>query len=178
MVELIFFMKSWTEWHKDILYNMLVYRIVHKSFSDSLFASGMKGRWNSAGNKVLYAAESIPLAFLENMVRRQGVGFNRDFKIMFIELPAQLLFNTVLVDDLSASWRDPYDYSACLPIGDQWFQERKYLALKVPSAIMPEASNFVINTLHPDFDKVKLAGLTHLVPDPRIEEILKNYQRN
>lgn len=64
---------------------MLVYRIVHKMFSNSLFASGIRGRWNSAGNKVIYTAESIPVAFLENMVRRQGVGFNDDFNIMFVE---------------------------------------------------------------------------------------------
>jgi RES domain-containing protein len=66
---------------------MLIYRIVHKIYSGTLFASGIQGRWNSAGNKVLYAAESIPLAFLENMVRRQGVGFNSDFQIMFISVP-------------------------------------------------------------------------------------------
>jgi RES domain-containing protein len=145
-------------------------------FSNSLFASGMKGRWNSAGNKVLYAAESIPLAFLENMVRRQGVGFNHDFQIMFIAISEPVSMEVISAQALTPSWRDPYDYSACTPKGDQWYQERKSLMLKVPSAVMPEAFNFVINTLHPAYSQVKLAGVTNLVPDSRIEEILKNHQ--
>lgn len=144
-------------------------------YSGSLFASGMQGRWNSAGNRVLYTAESIPLAFLENMVRRQGVGFNGDFQIMFISLPDPVSMEVVSIADLNPTWRDPNDYSACLPIGDKWFQQAQSLALKVPSAVLPEASNYVINTVHPDYSKVKLAGVTNLMPDPRIDAILKKY---
>ncbi|TDE10574.1 RES family NAD+ phosphorylase [Dyadobacter psychrotolerans] len=155
---------------------MLVYRIVHKMYSSSLFASGMQGRWNSAGNKVLYAAESIPLAFLENMVRRQGVGFNNDFQIMFISIPDPVSIEVINLVELGMTWRNPNDYSACLPLGDKWFREGKSLVLKVPSAVMPEASNYVINTFHQDYGKVKLAGVTNLVPDPRIDDILKRYR--
>jgi RES domain-containing protein len=154
---------------------MLIYRIVHKIYSGTLFASGIQGRWNSAGNKVLYAAESIPLAFLENMVRRQGVGFNSDFQIMFISVPDPVSVEEVSINDLSPDWRDPNNYSACLPIGDKWYHNGKSLALKVPSAVMPEAFNYVINTIHPDYKKVVLADTTNLVPDPRIDEILKRY---
>jgi RES domain-containing protein len=155
---------------------MLVYRIVHKLYSASLFASGIPGRWNSAGNKVIYASESIPVAFLENMVRRQGVGFNDDFKIMIIELPDQFPPNEVQESDLGTTWRDPYDYSGCQPVGDHWYNMLQSLSLKVPSAVMPEAYNFVINTLHPQFTRVKLVAVTNLVPDPRIEDLLKEYR--
>lgn len=154
---------------------MLIYRIVHRMYSGTLFASGLQGRWNSAGNKVLYAAESIPLAFLENMVRRQGVGFNNDFQIMFISVPDLGLIEEVNLDELSSTWRDPNNYSACQPIGDKWYYESKALALKVPSAVMPEAFNYVINTNHPDYKNVTLVGVTDLVPDPRIDDILKKY---
>jgi len=155
---------------------MLFYRIVHKMYSNSLFASGVRGRWNSAGNKVLYAAESIPLAFLEIMVRRQGVGFNNDFQIMIISILDPVSMEVVNLADLSPTWRDPNDYSACLPLGDRWFREAKSIALKVPSAVMPEAYNYVINTMHADYNQVSLAGVTNLVPDPRIDEILKKYR--
>ncbi len=145
-------------------------------YSGSLFVSGMQGRWNRTGNKVLYAAESIPLAFLENMVRRQGVGFNDDFQIMFISVPDTVSVEIVNLASLPATWRDPNDYSACLPIGDKWFQEGRSLVLKVPSAVMPEAFNYVMNTAHPDYSKVKLEAVTHLVPDPRIDDILRKYR--
>lgn len=155
---------------------MIVYRIVHRLYSNHLFASGMKGRWNSAGNKVIYAAESAPLAFLENMVRRQGVGFNDDFKTMVIHIPSHASMEIVQAADLESGWRDPNDYSQCQPLGDKWFDAGKSLALKVPSAIMPEAFNYVINTMHPDYHQVELVAVTTLVPDERIEDLLKKYR--
>lgn len=156
---------------------MLVYRIVHKKYANSLFASGMEGRWNSKGNKVLYCAESIPLAFLENMIRRQGVGFNDDFKIMFIEIPAKAATTSLSIADLEEGWRDFNNYPTCQSAGDKWYDERKNLLLKVPSAVLPESFNFVINTEHPDYKKVKIVDVTKLVPDKRIEDILKKYSK-
>ena len=154
---------------------MLVFRIVHKLYAHSLFASGMRGRWNSSGNKVVYASETVALALLENMIRRQGVGFNSDFKIMFIEIPDDTVIESVTETDLEAGWRDPNDYSQCQPLGDRWFGAGKALVLKVPSAVMPLSYNFVVNTLHPDYSDVALVEVTDLVPDPRIEDILKRY---
>jgi RES domain-containing protein len=79
---------------------MLVYRITQKKYTDHLFAPGLSGRWNRAGKKVLYCAESIPLAFLECMIRRQGAGFNRDFNIVIIEAPDDLAIKTISLTDL------------------------------------------------------------------------------
>ncbi|MBO9613514.1 MAG: RES family NAD+ phosphorylase [Dyadobacter sp.] len=154
---------------------MLTFRIVHKLYATSLYASGMRGRWNSAGNKVIYTSETVTLALLENMVRRQGVGFNSDFKIMFIEIPDDAVIESISESDLEAGWRDPNDYSQCQPLGDRWFNAGHALALKVPSAVMPLSYNFVINTVHPDYARVTLVEVTDLMPDPRIEDILKKY---
>lgn len=154
---------------------MLVFRIVHTLYANTLFASGMRGRWNSAGNKVIYTSETVTLALLENLVRRQGVGFNSDFKIMFIEIPDDAVIESIAPTDLEAGWRDPNDYSQCQPLGDRWFSAGEALVLKVPSALIPLSYNFVVNTLHPDYPRVSLVGVTDLMPDPRIEDILKKY---
>ncbi len=154
---------------------MLVYRIVHKNFSSSLFASGQKGRWNSAGNKVIYTAGSIALAFLENMVRRQGVGFNDDFKIMIINIPDDVKILTISLSDLPDGWRDFRDYSKCQLLADKWYHEGKWLILKVPSAVLPEAFNYVINTDLPTYNTIELVETTAMIPDERIEDILKKY---
>lgn len=154
---------------------MLVYRIVLKKFSKSLFASGIRGRWNSTGNKVVYCAESIPLAFLENMVRRKGFGFNDDFNIMIIEIPANLEISVVSAKQLKTGWRDYRDYSICQLIGNEWYGKAKTCVLKVPSAILTEAFNYVINAEHADYKKIKLIEITKLIPDERIDEILKKY---
>ena len=156
---------------------MLLYRIVHKKYSQTLSASGLPGRWNSKGNKVLYCAESISLAFLENMIRRKGVGFNHDFKIMFIEVPAKTKLTIIIPDDPDEGWRDFDNYSKCQVLGDKWYNENSSLLLKAPSAVLPEAFNYVINTTRKDYNKVKLLEVTDLIPDERIEEILKKYSR-
>ena len=154
---------------------MLIYRIVHKKYSKSLFASGIEGRWNAVGNKVIYCAESIALAFLENMIRRQGIGFNNDFKIMFIEIDDNSTFDFIKENDLKPGWREEDNYFQCQQIGNKWYNDGKKLLLKVPSAVLPEGVNSVINTLHSDYKKIKLIEVTNLVPDKRIEEILKKY---
>jgi RES domain-containing protein len=152
---------------------MLLYRIIHKLYSGSLFAPGYSGRWNSEGKKVIYTAESIALAFLESMIRRQGVGFNKDFKIMIIQVPDDATVSVIEKGILPKGWRAPFDYSKCQTLGNNWYDEAKTLLLKVPSAVLPDAFNYAINTLHPDYKKVQLLEVTDLIPDERIEEILR-----
>jgi RES domain-containing protein len=134
------------------------------------------GRWNGPGRKVIYCADSIALAFLENMIRRQGVGFNSDFKIMILDIPRDIKIVPVDITKLKAGWRDFKDYSACQSIGNDWYDKGQFAILKAPSAVLPEAFNYVINTMHPRFAAIKLIGVTDLVPDERIEEILKKYK--
>ena len=156
---------------------MLVYRIVHKIYSTELFASGLEGRWNGDGKKVIYTAASVALAFLENMIRRQGVGFNSDFKTMIIEIPEDLKIQTIKAESLPAGWRKFTDYSKCQSLGNDWFDKGEKPVLKVPSAVLSEEFNFVINATHSDFKKIKLVETADLVPDERIEDILKNYSK-
>ena len=154
---------------------MLVYRITHKLFSTSLFASGTAGRWNGAGRKVIYAAESIPLAFMENMIRRKGLGFNNDYAIMIIEVPDTLSITTIDPPTLKMGWRDFADYSICQEVGNDWYDKGLTPVLKVPSAVLATNSNYVLNTMHPGFKSVRLIDTFNLVPDGRIEDLLKRY---
>ncbi|MEY3577436.1 MAG: hypothetical protein RL394_1019 [Bacteroidota bacterium] len=153
---------------------MIVFRIVHKAFSQSLVGSGHPGRWNKSGKKVIYAAESIALAFLESMIRRQGVGFNEDFKIMFLEIPQDLSITTIEPASLSPGWDDIRNHSVSQEHSSSWYASLETPVLKVPSVVLPHSFNFVINTEHKDFKKIKIIDLTPLVPDPRIETILSS----
>jgi len=152
---------------------MLVYRIVHKSFSKKIITPGFAGRWNGSGRKVIYCAESIALAFLENMIRRQGIGFNQDFKTMILEIPDAMKIQLVQFKNLPNGWRKFNDYSKCQPIGNKWYDEGIFPILKVPSAVLPESYNYVLNATHPDCRKIKLLKTTDLIPDERIEDLLK-----
>jgi RES domain-containing protein len=157
---------------------MLAYRIILKQYSTQLFATGLAGRWNGGGRKVVYCAESLALAFLENMVRRQGVGFNDEFKTMILEIPDDLKIQTIKSEGLPKGWREFTDYSKCQPIGNKWYDAGILPLLKVPSAVLPESFNYVINSLHPEFKKIKLLKVTDLIPDERIEDLLKKYTKS
>lgn len=153
---------------------MRVFRIAYKAYTQDLTPSKANGRWAAAGKAVVYAAGSVALAVLENLVRRKGEGFNDDYNIMVIDLPSSLKVQTITADQLPAGWNDILDYSKCQPLGNRWYDEGKYPVLKVPSAIVPREFNYVFNTNHPDFNKVKLVEVTGFIPDPRIEELLKS----
>jgi RES domain-containing protein len=59
------------------------------------------------------------------------------------------------------------------PIGNKWYDEGIFPILKVPSAVLPESYNYVLNATHPDCRKIKLLKTTDLIPDERIEDLLK-----
>ncbi len=151
---------------------MIVFRIVHKSFSQSLVGSGQPGRWNKSGQKVIYAAESIALAFLESMIRRQGVGFNEDFKIMFLEIPQDLSITNIDPASLSPGWDNIRNHAVSQERASSWFLSLESPVLRVPSVVLPHSFNFVINTEHKEFKKIKIIDITPLLPDPRIDTIL------
>lgn len=157
---------------------MLAYRITHKSFSKKLIAPGFAGRWNGSGRKVIYCAESIALAFLENMIRRQGVGFNQDFRTSILLIPDELKIREVYLKDLPSGWRKFSDYSKCQPVGNAWYDEGIIPVLKVPSAVLPESFNYVLNARHPDCRKIRLLKTADLIPDERIEDLLKKFGKS
>lgn len=152
---------------------MVIIRIALKKYAKELFASGVPGRWNSEGKKVIYGAESLSLAALETMIRRNGAGFNKNFATMFIDVPEDLTITPIDIRKLPKDWNDPLDYSICQPLGDQWYEENKSPILKVPSAIIPREYNYVINSTHKDYTRIKLFDVAEFIPDPRIEDILK-----
>lgn len=154
---------------------MLVFRIAHKKYAETLSVSGLSGRWNSNGKLVLYTAENVSLALLENMIYRVGTGFNDDYKIMVIEIPDKS-FATVETEQLPKNWRKIECYPALQNIGNLWYDEKKKLCLRVPSSVMPENFNIIVNTTHPDFKKVKLIDVLPYEPDERLEKLLKKYQ--
>lgn len=136
----------------------------------------MEGRWNLEGRKVLYTAESIALAYLETMYYRRGLGYDKDFKIMVIEVPNNASILQIEASNLPEDWRDFRNYSACQELGEDWFSKGEDLILKVPSAVVVNNYNLVLNTLHPDYQKVKLIDTLDFKPDARLEEILKKYE--
>ena len=137
---------------------MTVYRITQIQFSSSLTASGLAARWNFGGSFVIYTAESRSLACLENLVQRSGEGRNDLFKIMVIEIPDNLLAEKIELASLKKNWNSIENYTYCQSLGNKWLNDYNSCILQLPSVVMKQEHNYLINPQHPDFAKIKLSG--------------------
>lgn len=111
------------------------------------------GRWNSPGRPVIYCSGTLSLAMLEILAHvntSEEAGTERIvFRIEMDEEAAE----TISVGQLPKGWRSALDTAACRRIGDAWLARGAHPALRVPSALVPEESNVLLNPLHPDFAK-------------------------
>jgi RES domain-containing protein len=137
---------------------MLVYRISMQQYANKLTASGYAARWNPKGFFVLYTAQSRALACLENLVHRSGEGDNKLFKTLIINIPSTLKIQTIDAKKLKKGWEKAENYGYCQKIGLDWLSEAKAPILKVPSSIIKNEFNFIVNTHHPHFKKIILEG--------------------
>lgn len=148
---------------------MLVYRICLEKWSHALTASGFAARWNSKGRYIIYTAGSRSLACLENIVHRSGEGLNDKFKILTIDIPSKIKIAEIKESELDKDWSEYSNYSYCRKLGDAWIIKCDTLILKVPSAIIPEESNFLINPNHPDFKFISIKKVEDFKFDQRIK---------
>jgi RES domain-containing protein len=133
---------------------MEVFRIVQAHFANKLSASGFANRWNRKEEWVLYASASRSLASLELLVH-QGQSLPKpNARIVVISIPDDDLFITsIQTKQLPAHWRSVHAYADLQKIGSAWYQQQTSVLLKIPSVIVPNECNYVINTQHPHFKK-------------------------
>jgi len=147
---------------------MTVYRITLAIWADQLVASGRAARWNTNGSFMIYSAANRALACLENIVHRGRIGSNESFRTVEIEIPAHLAITEILKEDLPADWRDYTSYPISQALGDQWLHSNAGAVLKVPSAIIIDEFNYLINPQHSDFTSIKIKSILNFTFDGRL----------
>ncbi|CAN5396774.1 RES family NAD+ phosphorylase [soil metagenome] len=150
---------------------MIVYRITTVKWAGQLSGSGQAGRWNSKGNFVIYTASTRALACLENLVHRSGEGLNHNFKITEIRIPDDCTAKTISTDDLPSLWFKMENTVHCRRIGDNWIEQKKNLLLHVPSSIIPDELNVLINPAHTEFEKISVHAIRDFSFDERLKMI-------
>jgi RES domain-containing protein len=146
---------------------MRVYRITTAQWSNKLQASGNVARWNTRGSFVIYTAGSRALACLENLVHRSGEMSGKQYKVMLIEVPDSVYIDEILVGSLNNDWKNLTNYSYCQSIGANWLGGGKSAVLKVPSIIIEQEHNYLINPQHADFKFINLEGVEDFGFDAR-----------
>ena len=86
---------------------------------------------------------------------------------MLIEIPASLQIQEIKKVSLHKDWKSLTNYSFCQQIGNQWLKEGISAIVKVPSVIIDEEFNYLINPLHNQFKKIKLVDVEEFSFDAR-----------
>ena len=152
---------------------MLAYRIANLKYRDKTLsgigAEKFGGRWNEKGTRAVYCSENVSLALLEYYIHSDNIA----------TLPKEILVAKILVPDefvikeldvLPDKW-DQYPYSSkTAKVFTDLTKKNDFFALKVPSAVVGIESNFVLNPLYRDFEKVEVIDYLKLPINPRLKE--------
>lgn len=138
--------------------------------ADDLSGTGAKmtgGRWNSKGTPVVYCATSIALTTLETVhyLRNGGLPFNRH--LVRIDIPEAVWNARQVLDPLPGGWDAIPAGLAARRSGDAWVASRASALLFVPSVIVPDEYNVLINAQHCDAGAIIATTLRRWIYDPR-----------
>ena len=99
---------------------------------------------------MVYSSASLSLAALETLVHADRRRFERDYVTFKLHLPEELVLQ-LREGDLPEDWRARAVSEGARRIGDAWAEARASVALSVPSVIVPNERNYLLNPLHPRF---------------------------
>ncbi|MEO8134751.1 MAG: RES domain-containing protein [Betaproteobacteria bacterium] len=157
---------------------MIVWRIASTTplyRADDISGAGAAttgGRWNQKGLPMVYCSAHLSLAYLETLVHlnlADPIPYSRF--IVEVTIPDGI-WRYRLVGQKSRDWpkgwnaqpasNDSVDY------GTAWLRSAAGVALVVPSVVLRQESNILLNPAHPDFSRVKAAIAERMMYDPRL----------
>ena len=149
------------------------WRLVKTRYASTAFdgegARRYGARWNPPGTRVAYASDSVALATLEVLVQLGSSATLAAYSLASLQFPDALV--EALEDSaLPKNWRHFPAPPSTQSVGTRWVKEARSAVLRVPSAIIPSAHNFLLNPLHPDFAKVIIDPPRTFEFDPRLLE--------
>jgi RES domain-containing protein len=125
------------------------------------------GRWHYPGQPVVYLSENPASALLEVCVHTAANDVPPDFTLLRIEGP-ELVIPAIAETGLPEGWQWRFEITRSL--GTDWLQKSEAVLLKLPSAIVPQTTNFLFNPLHPDARRFQIAEAFKYPFDSRIKQ--------
>jgi RES domain-containing protein len=126
------------------------------------------GRWNPPGYPVMYAGTTIEICALEKFVHLTGAA-HPPLVLVAIEVPDdEGLCLRPDIADLPADWAQLPAPGSAQAFGRSWLEAAEQLLLLLPSAIIPESTNAMINPRHPAYEAVKLEVVRDFSFDARM----------
>ena len=125
------------------------------------------GRWNSPGRAVVYLAGSLALAALEILVHVRSQAELEGYVKIRVEASEDLVGT---VEALPKNWQQGRAPDETRAIGDTWLRAGETPLLRVPSVIIPEEYNYLLNPQHPRFSDLTVGEAEPFSFDPRLRE--------
>lgn len=145
-----------------------------RSIPSSFSGTGARlygGRWNSIGSSVVYTAGSQSLAILEILVHLQSEKALSLYSLIAISFEEEQVLN-LHKNSLPKGWDNFEANTGSKFLGDNWIKAKERPVLEVPSVIVPDEKNYLINPLHPDFNSLVIGTPVHYPLDPRLFKTL------
>ncbi len=141
--------------------------------ADDLSGAGAKntgGRWNAEGDPLVYTSETQALACLETVVHLNAGGLPLNRYLVSVTLPAAVWADarTETTGSLPVGWDADPSGRASIQFGTVWIRSLASALLRVPSVIVPDEYNVLINPLHPDSRAIIAVKIRKWLYDPRL----------
>ncbi|MBL8482946.1 MAG: RES family NAD+ phosphorylase [Rhodocyclaceae bacterium] len=149
---------------------MNAWRIAKQAYAlDRSGAGGLAsaGRWHAQGVPVIYAGLSVEICAFEKLVH-SGPILPRDLVLVALNLPDDAALYEHADTTNLPGWDASPPGRASIDYGTNFLRGGRWLGLVVPSAVIPEARNLVVNPLHPKFAEVTMLVLRPFGFDPRL----------
>lgn len=127
------------------------------------------GRWNRVGTPMLYTSTSRALACLETVVHLAGDTLPLNRYLVKVTIPIAAWKAATVVDPSKLiGWDAEPAGKASLDWGTNWVNGKGSLLAKVPSIIVPEEWNVLVNPMHPDIGTVQAGKVRKWLYDMRL----------
>ena len=142
--------------------------------ADDLTGAGAKhtgGRWNTKGNALVYASSSRALACIETIVHLGAGSLPLNRYLVRIDIPDEVWNNSTVLDLPTApvGWDALPEGMVSLNFGNSWLASHASAILLVPSIVVPEEQNVLINPAHPDTATIKATKIRKWHYDARLK---------
>jgi RES domain-containing protein len=148
--------------------SMILWRVSNYVTLNGTGGLYVSGRWHTKGHPVVYCTLNPATALLETLVHMEIDSEDRPerFQVLRIEGPDSLSIEKVQVSSLPLHWAE--DMSITQAVGDRWLTDGRSLLLQVPSVLVPETWNVLVNPQHSEAHSLKVVAVYEHAFDDRL----------
>jgi len=150
---------------------VIVYRIAKTRHIYDLTGAGARlygGRWNHKGIGMIYTSENRSLASLEFLVHVPHTILPTDLSIAAIKIPNSIISKEISISDLPDNWNKYPPPLKLADIGTRWTLSNVTLLLRVPSVVVQQEFNILINPSHPHINNISISKVEQYEFDDRL----------